>query len=259
MGDHQLAALASPTAVIAPLPPLQIVQSKLEEEGRKEADGPPRMQLEGPEGGSQCCPGLSMVSGLSSDPVCPVGGLQGWLNVAGAFLVLCATFGYINASFGVFQAYYQESYSERSPSDISWIGSVGMTIEFGMALATVSIVSGSEDRLDGVDLAKVADTFIYRAPSLIECVIHDQERLKSLAGITTSCSPAYYCLTTGLLPPPHDCRDCLSHRDQLRRLCVHQVLADLPRSSRRLRLRNGLPVHALHRELLTFVVVNGRD
>ncbi|KAJ4469976.1 major facilitator superfamily domain-containing protein [Lentinula edodes] len=54
----------------------------------------------------------------------PEGGLQAWLTVIGGWMVVFCTFGAIQ-SFGVYQDYYSRvSLSEKSPSDISWIGSV---------------------------------------------------------------------------------------------------------------------------------------
>ncbi|TGO82216.1 hypothetical protein BPOR_0887g00020 [Botrytis porri] len=54
----------------------------------------------------------------------PDGGARAWSVAAGAAGVLFCTFGYIN-SFGVYQEYYQtHQLSHRTPSDISWIGSL---------------------------------------------------------------------------------------------------------------------------------------
>lgn len=54
----------------------------------------------------------------------PNGGLQAWLQVAGAFMIFFNTWGILN-TFGVFQTYYEtgELFRESS-SNISWIGSV---------------------------------------------------------------------------------------------------------------------------------------
>ncbi len=42
------------------------------------------------------------------------------------------TFGYAN-TFGVFQSYYQlTAYPDKSPSDISWIGSVQLFFQFSL-------------------------------------------------------------------------------------------------------------------------------
>ncbi|PQE15489.1 riboflavin transporter MCH5 protein [Rutstroemia sp. NJR-2017a WRK4] len=54
----------------------------------------------------------------------PDGGARAWAVTAGAAGLLFCTFGYINA-FGVYQEYYQShQLKHRSPSDISWIGSL---------------------------------------------------------------------------------------------------------------------------------------
>ncbi|QSZ33609.1 hypothetical protein DSL72_005177 [Monilinia vaccinii-corymbosi] len=54
----------------------------------------------------------------------PDGGARAWSVAAGAAGLLFCTFGYTNA-FGVYQQYYQtHQLSHRTPSDISWIGSL---------------------------------------------------------------------------------------------------------------------------------------
>jgi MCP family monocarboxylic acid transporter-like MFS transporter 10 len=54
----------------------------------------------------------------------PDGGLQAWLVVVGTTCGTFSTFGFI-ASWGVFQAYYEEVLMPtRSASDIAWIGSL---------------------------------------------------------------------------------------------------------------------------------------
>ncbi|ROT41301.1 MFS general substrate transporter [Sodiomyces alkalinus F11] len=64
-------------------------------------------------------------STLSSPlPPPPDGGLRAWTQVAAGWLVLFATWGYLN-SFGSFQSYYTATaLPTHSPSSISWIGSV---------------------------------------------------------------------------------------------------------------------------------------
>ncbi|GAA5860140.1 hypothetical protein JCM1840_002787 [Sporobolomyces johnsonii] len=53
----------------------------------------------------------------------PDGGLRAWSNVLGAWCISFTSWGFTN-SFGVFQTYYQtHQLADKSPSDISWIGS----------------------------------------------------------------------------------------------------------------------------------------
>ncbi|KZP00839.1 MFS general substrate transporter [Calocera viscosa TUFC12733] len=66
--------------------------------------------------------------------VIPDGGLKAWSTIAGAWLVLFCTFGYVN-SFGVFQAeYVEELLSNHSASDIAWIGSTMYFLLFAMGI-----------------------------------------------------------------------------------------------------------------------------
>ncbi|KAJ5965974.1 hypothetical protein N7481_012688 [Penicillium waksmanii] len=58
----------------------------------------------------------------------PDGGLQAWLQVALGHMIIFNTWGYIN-SFGVFQTYYTSTLG-RSPSDISWVGSIQIFLLF---------------------------------------------------------------------------------------------------------------------------------
>ncbi|KAF9070365.1 major facilitator superfamily domain-containing protein [Rhodocollybia butyracea] len=51
------------------------------------------------------------------------GGMDAWMTIAGCFMVQFCTVGYSNA-FGVYQDIYTRDFlSNKSPSDISWIGS----------------------------------------------------------------------------------------------------------------------------------------
>ncbi|MCJ1377050.1 hypothetical protein MMC17_000140 [Xylographa soralifera] len=64
------------------------------------------------------------------------GGLQGWLQVVGSFILFFTSWGIVN-SFGVFQTYYESdsSLSASSPSDISWVGSIqAFLLVFGGAI-----------------------------------------------------------------------------------------------------------------------------
>ncbi|PWY67567.1 MFS general substrate transporter [Aspergillus heteromorphus CBS 117.55] len=58
----------------------------------------------------------------------PDGGFKAWSQVALAHLVIFNTWGYIN-SFGVFQTYYTNTLG-RTPSDISWVGSIQIFLLF---------------------------------------------------------------------------------------------------------------------------------
>ncbi|KAF5350618.1 hypothetical protein D9756_008639 [Leucocoprinus leucothites] len=64
------------------------------------------------------------------------GGLQGWLTLAGVFLIQFSTFGY-NISFGAYQDYYVRFYlTESSPTQIGWIGGIQLFLIFTMGLLT---------------------------------------------------------------------------------------------------------------------------
>ncbi|KAJ6553884.1 MFS general substrate transporter [Mycena sp. CBHHK59/15] len=70
----------------------------------------------------------------TDDTSYPDGGLRAWLIVLGAFFSTLSTFGYVN-SWGVFQTYYQlHLLTDSSPSTISWIGSVQISLTFGIAV-----------------------------------------------------------------------------------------------------------------------------
>lgn len=58
----------------------------------------------------------------------PDGGFRAWTQIALAHLVTFNTWGYIS-SFGVFQTYYTETLG-HSPSDISWVGSIQISLLF---------------------------------------------------------------------------------------------------------------------------------
>ena len=59
----------------------------------------------------------------SNLPPPPDGGLQAWTQVGAGWLVIFATWGYLN-SFGSFQSYYTSVLTGQDPSAISWIGSI---------------------------------------------------------------------------------------------------------------------------------------
>ncbi|CAE6532578.1 unnamed protein product [Rhizoctonia solani] len=71
-----------------------------------------------------------------SSPQIPDGGIVAWSTVAGAWLVLFCSFGYINA-FGVYQDYYTRIYmTNKTSSDIAWIGSTQLCLQFLMGLVS---------------------------------------------------------------------------------------------------------------------------
>lgn len=95
-------------------------------------DEPPRNDLvQVPTNASAVARTLSIVrtreSGKDLGPP-PDGGFQAWLQVALGHLIIFNTWGYIN-SFGVFQTYYTSELN-RSPSDISWVGSIQIFLLF---------------------------------------------------------------------------------------------------------------------------------
>lgn len=73
----------------------------------------------------------------SSPPPPPNGGLQAWLQVAGAFFLFFNSWGVVN-TFGVFQSYYKNTLiPDSSPSSISWIGTTQ-----GFLLFLAGVVAG---------------------------------------------------------------------------------------------------------------------
>ncbi|GAA6041248.1 hypothetical protein JCM8097_001296 [Rhodosporidiobolus ruineniae] len=71
---------------------------------------------------------------VGTTTVIPDGGLRAWLNVAGGWLILFSSFGFVNA-WGAFQAYYQlYRFPNQSSSAISWIGSVQLCHFFVLTL-----------------------------------------------------------------------------------------------------------------------------
>ena len=67
----------------------------------------------------------------------PDGGLEAWLQVLGAWVILVPTWGLVN-SFGVFQTYYETKLlPDTSSSSISWIGSLQASL-----LLIVGVISG---------------------------------------------------------------------------------------------------------------------
>ncbi|KAJ1324241.1 MFS transporter MCT family solute carrier family 16 (monocarboxylic acid transporters) member 10 [Microdochium nivale] len=74
---------------------------------------------------------ISTNAGPNPGPA-PNGGRAAWLACICGHLVVMNTWGFIN-SFGVFQRYYVESLG-RSPSDVSWIGSLEVFLLFFLGI-----------------------------------------------------------------------------------------------------------------------------
>jgi hypothetical protein len=73
----------------------------------------------------------------STPPSPPNGGLQAWLQVAGAFFLFFNSWGVVN-TFGVFQSYYKTTLIPHvSASTISWIGTTQ-----GFLLFLAGVVAG---------------------------------------------------------------------------------------------------------------------
>ncbi|CUA75712.1 putative transporter MCH4 [Saccharomyces cerevisiae S288c] [Rhizoctonia solani] len=71
-----------------------------------------------------------------SPPQIPDGGATAWATVAGAWLILFCSFGYVNA-FGVYQDYYTRIYmTNKTSSEIAWIGSTQLCLQFLMGLVS---------------------------------------------------------------------------------------------------------------------------
>ncbi|KAJ7240485.1 MFS general substrate transporter [Mycena rebaudengoi] len=67
-------------------------------------------------------------------PSVPDGGLRAWMTVAGAWLVMFSTFGYLY-SFGIYQNFYTLEYlHNHTPSTIAWIGSFQLMSPFAFGI-----------------------------------------------------------------------------------------------------------------------------
>ncbi|KAJ7626267.1 MFS general substrate transporter [Mycena polygramma] len=75
------------------------------------------------------------------------GGWRAWMTVVGAALALFSTFG-VALAFGVFQDFYTREYlSEKTPSDISWIGSTQLFLDFAIGLPSGRLHDAGHFRL----------------------------------------------------------------------------------------------------------------
>ena len=80
-------------------------------------------------------PAMTRSHSTSNLPPPPDGGLQAWTQVVAGWLVIFATWGYVN-SFGSFQAYYTSTLTGQDPSAISWIGSIQAFLTTGVGALT---------------------------------------------------------------------------------------------------------------------------
>ncbi|KAK2762688.1 hypothetical protein FQN54_000862 [Arachnomyces sp. PD_36] len=86
-----------------------------------------------PLGNSQSCSDekLPLENNEAPDDTFPEGGTRAWSVAIGTAAIAFCTMGYVN-SFGVYQGWYEANQlHDRSPSDISWIGSTQAFLVFG--------------------------------------------------------------------------------------------------------------------------------
>ncbi|KAJ6595661.1 MFS general substrate transporter [Mycena vulgaris] len=66
----------------------------------------------------------------------PDGGIKAWTTIAGAWLVLFGTFGFLY-SFGVYEDFYALEYlTNHTPSSIAWIGSFQLMMPFALGVVS---------------------------------------------------------------------------------------------------------------------------
>lgn len=136
---------------------------------------------------------LSRIASRSSYPdpgPPPDGGLQAWTQSLMGHLVVFNTWGYI-ISFGVFQQYLTTTL-DRSPSDISWVGSVqifllffvgtasGRAVDYG--LFRVTFILGSLFLLVGVFATSWCTRYLPQ-PHLYSCVVQTSITISSSGGL----------------------------------------------------------------------------
>ncbi|KAJ7461837.1 MFS general substrate transporter [Mycena galericulata] len=79
---------------------------------------------------------LQQPSTFADDLEVPDGGVKAWTTIAGAWLVLFGTFGYLY-SFGVYEDFYTLEYlTNHSPSNIAWIGSFQLMMPFALGVVS---------------------------------------------------------------------------------------------------------------------------
>ncbi|KAJ6613633.1 MFS general substrate transporter [Mycena sp. CBHHK59/15] len=77
----------------------------------------------------------------------PEGGTAGWLTVLGSALILFSTFG-VSLSFGVLEDHYTRIFLNQSTaSDVSWIGSMQLFLDFSIGLPAGKLFDDGHFRL----------------------------------------------------------------------------------------------------------------
>ncbi|KAF7329682.1 MFS general substrate transporter [Mycena kentingensis (nom. inval.)] len=77
----------------------------------------------------------------------PEGGPRGWLTVLGCALIMFSTFG-VSLSFGVLEDHYTRIFLDHSSaSDVSWIGSTQLFLDFGLGLPAGKLFDDGHYRL----------------------------------------------------------------------------------------------------------------
>ena len=117
-------------------------------------------------GGAVLTPLRTKSSGADPGPP-PDGGLKAWTQVLAGHLVVFNCWGYIN-SFGLFQEYYVTTLG-RSPSAVSWVGSVQVLLVFligtfsGRAMDAgyyqITLITGSILQLVGVFMTSLSTKY----------------------------------------------------------------------------------------------------
>ncbi|KAL1846475.1 hypothetical protein Daus18300_014245, partial [Diaporthe australafricana] len=86
----------------------------------------------------------------------PEGGLRAWLVVSGSAATMFCTFGYLTG-FGIYQQWYGDNQLKSyTQSDISWIGSVQIFLNFSGGLAGGPIL----DRYGSVAMLPVSISYV---------------------------------------------------------------------------------------------------
>ncbi|KAJ7291307.1 MFS general substrate transporter [Mycena rebaudengoi] len=77
----------------------------------------------------------------------PEGGSAGWLTVLGSAIILFSTFG-VSLSFGVLEDHYTRFFLDKSsPSNVAWIGSMQLFLDFSIGLPAGKLFDDGHFRL----------------------------------------------------------------------------------------------------------------